>query len=159
MLHGGSFDLYGDEVVYTELGRSVISGGFPNYQGSAFFLHGPAFFYLQAGWARLTGPPPGLMAWVYNVRMLNGLLAGVTAAVLVLLAVRAGLLRTGVVVGLLFAVEPFCIRQNDRVLLETPMMLWVMLGYLVFISLIGRLPSGRSCPGRSVPDCCSAARS
>lgn len=144
LLHGRSFDLYGDEVVYTELGRSVISGGFPHYQGSAFFLHGPAFFYLQAGWARLTGPPPGLMAWVYDVRMLNGLLAGVTAAVLVLLAVRAGSLRTGVVVGLLFAVEPFCIRQNDRVLLETSMMLWVMLGYLLFIPLIGRPPSGRS---------------
>ena len=99
------------------------------------------------------------MAWVYNVRMLNGLLAGVTAAVLVLLAVRAGSLRTGVVVGLLFAVEPFCIRQNDRVLLETPMMLWVMLGYLVFISLIGRCRRAVAGPGRSVPDCCSAARS
>ena len=132
--------------MYSELGRSVISGGFPHYQGSAFFLHGPAFFYLEAGWARLTGPPPGLMAWIYDVRMLNGLLAGVTAVVLVLLAVRAGSLRTGVVVGLLFAVEPFCIRQNDRVLLETSMMLWVMLGYLVFITLLGRLRSGRSWP-------------
>ena len=50
VLHGRSFDLYGDEVVYTELGRSVISGGFPNYQGSAFFLHGPAFLtFKRAG--------------------------------------------------------------------------------------------------------------
>ena len=37
--------------------------------------------------------------------------------------------------------DPFCIRQNDRVLLETSMMLWVLLGYLVFLSVIGRSPS------------------
>jgi hypothetical protein len=42
---------------------------------------------------------------------------------------------------LLFALDPFCIRQNDRVLLETAMMLWVLLGYLVYTSLIGRRPS------------------
>ena len=36
-----------------------------------------------------------------------------------------------------FALDPFCIRQNDRVLLETALMLWVMLGYLVFASMIG----------------------
>jgi hypothetical protein len=36
-----------------------------------------------------------------------------------------------------FALDPFCIRQNDRVLLETSMMFWVLLGYLVFSSLAG----------------------
>ena len=30
--------------------------------------------------------------------------------------------------GALFALDPFCARQNDRVLLETPMMLWILLG-------------------------------
>ena len=28
-LHVRGFDLYGDEVIYTDLGRSVISGGLP----------------------------------------------------------------------------------------------------------------------------------
>ena len=84
-----------------------------------------------------------MMAWVYQMRTLNALLAGATAVVLVLLATRASSLRVGAVVGLLFALDPFCIRQNDRVLLETALMFWVMLGYLVFTSLIGRLPSRR----------------
>jgi Dolichyl-phosphate-mannose-protein mannosyltransferase len=137
--HG--FDLFGDEVIYTNIGRSVISGGFPNFEGQTFFLHGPVFFYLEAGWARLVGNPPGLMAWVYEMRALNALLAGATAVILVLLAARASSLCVGVVTGLLFALDPFCIRQNDRVLLETALMLWVMLGYLVFASLIERPPS------------------
>ncbi len=143
LLHTRSFDLFGDEVIYTGLARSVISGGFPRFDGGAFFLHGPGFFYLAAGWARLVGNQHDLMAWVYEMRMLNALLAAATAVALVLLATRASSLRAGAVVGLLFSLDPFCIRQNDRVLLETALMLWVMLGYLVFTSLIGRLPSRR----------------
>jgi hypothetical protein len=145
-LHSRSFDLYGDEVIYTDLGRSVISGGFPRFDGETFFLHGPGFFYLEAGWERLAGNPPSLIAWVYEVRTLNALLAGATAAVLVLLATRASSLRAGAVAGSLYALDPFCIRQNDRVLLETVMMLWVLLGYLVFTSLIGRLSARRDWP-------------
>lgn len=134
-MHG--YDLFGDEVLYTYLGRSVISGGFPNVAGQVFFLHGPAFFYLEAGWARLVGSQNGLMASVYEMRALNALLAGATAVVMVLLVTRASSVRAGAAAGLLFVVDQFCIRQNDRVLLETALMLWVLLGYLVFTSLTG----------------------
>jgi dolichyl-phosphate-mannose-protein mannosyltransferase len=140
-LHGQAFDLFGDEIIYTNLGRSVINGGFPRFFGTVFFLHGPGYFYLEAGWAHLFGNPSGLMPFVYEMRMLNGLLAAVTAVALVLLATRAGSLRSGLAVGLLFALDPFCLRQNDRVLLETALMMWVILGYLVFVSLTGRSSS------------------
>jgi hypothetical protein len=137
-----SFDLFGDEVIYTGIGRSVASGGFPRFDGQLFFLHPPAFFYLEAGWQRLLGSQPGLVAQIYEMRTLNVLIAGVTGTLMVLLAARAtGSLPTGSVVGMLFALDPFCIRQNDRVLLETSMMLWVLLGYLVYLSMIGRPPS------------------
>lgn len=148
-MHVRAFDLYGDEVIYADLGRSVLSGGFPSFFGQVFFLHGPGFFYLESGWARLMGDPPGLMAWVYEMRMLNALLAAGTAVAVVLLAARAGSLRTGVVAGLLFSLDPFCIRQNDRVLLETAMMFWVLLGYLAFSSFIDQ-PSARGAWIRAV---------
>lgn len=136
-LFGRSFDLFGDEILYVDLGRSVTNGGIPRYDGP-FFLHGPAFFYLEAAWIHLVGSPQSIVGWVYEMRILNALMAGATAVVLVLLAARIGSLWSGAAAGLLFALDPFCIRQNDRVLLETSMMLWVMLGYLVLISLIGR---------------------
>lgn len=135
-MSGRSFDLFGDEVIYADIGRSVFAGGFPQYHGNIFFLHGPAFFYLEAGWAHLLGAAPTLMGWVYQMRVLNALFAAATATVIVLLVVRASSLRPALVAGLIFALEPFCIRQNDRVLLETSMMLWVLLGYLVFTPLI-----------------------
>lgn len=137
-----SFDLFGDEVIYTELGRSVALGGFPRFDGQLFFLHPPAFFYLEAVWQRLLGNTPNLVGQIYEMRTLNALIAGVTGALMVLMAARAtGSLPAGSAAGLLFALDPFCIRQNDRVLLETSMMLWVLLGYLVFLSVIGRSPS------------------
>ena len=134
-LHGRSFDVFGDEILYFDLGLSVTSGGFPRYLGP-FFLHGPGFFYLEAGWARAIGQQPSLMSWIYDMRSLNAVVAAATAPILVTVTTRAASLRAGIAAGLLFAVEPFCIRQNDRVLLETAMMFWVMLGYLVFIGMI-----------------------
>ena len=92
-LHGAAFDLFGDEVIYADLGRSVITGGFPRFFGVVFFLHGPAFFYLESGWSWLAGKPPGLVAWIYEMRMLNAMLAGATAVVLVQLTARVSSLR------------------------------------------------------------------
>ena len=129
-----SFDLFGDEVIYADLGHSVTHGGFPRLQGP-FFLHGPAFFYLEAGWIHLAGWPADVIVRIDHMRVLNALLAGATAAVLVLLAARAASPRAGLVSGLLFALDPFCVRQNDRVLLETAMLFWVLLGYLVLAPL------------------------
>jgi 4-amino-4-deoxy-L-arabinose transferase-like glycosyltransferase len=126
----------------------VTHGGFPQFNGLRFFLHGPGFFYLEAGWARLLGGQHSLVGWVYEMRTLNAVLAAATAVVIVLLAARAASPWTGAAAGLLFALDPFCIRQNDRVLLETAMMLFVLLGYLAFTSLM--MPS-RSLTGRSLP--------
>jgi len=146
-----SFDLFGDEVIYTGLGRSVSSGGWPRNPEGPFFLHPPGFFYLEAGWARLLPRPADVVSAVYQMRTLNVLLAAVTAAVLVLLAARAAGWQAGAAAGLLFALDPFCVRQNDRVLLETATMLWVLLGYLVAAGLTGPSPPAGRRGGRRGP--------
>ena len=144
-----SFDVFGDEVYYTDIGHSVVNGGFPRFQGGLFFLHGPGFFYLEAGWERLVGGQHSLLGSIYEMRLLNALLAAATAVVLVRLAARAGSPWAGLAAGVLYAVEPFCIRQNGRVMLETAMILWVLLGYLIFTSLTGR-PLSRGTAARAI---------
>jgi 4-amino-4-deoxy-L-arabinose transferase-like glycosyltransferase len=148
-LYPRSFDLFGDEVIYTDIGRSVLNGGFPRFHGDLFFLHGPGFFYLESGWQRVLGSRHSLVDWIYEMRLLNTLLSGATAVVIVLLGSRAGSRWAGVAAGLLYALDPFCIRQNDRVLLETAMMFWVLLGYLMLTSVIGR-PLSRGTAVRAV---------
>ncbi len=137
-LHRGSFDVFGDEVIYSGIGRSVVSGGFPRFSGAPFLLHGPAFFYLEAGWSWVFGKPSSLIPWIYEMRTLNALLAGLTATVMSLLTAKiSSSWKAGVVAGVLFALDPFSIRQNDRVLLETAMMFWVVLGYYLIVRLDG----------------------
>lgn len=142
---GRAADVFGDEVYYWRIGHSVEYGGFPRYQGGLFFLHPPGFFYLEGGWERLFGARADVIAGVYQMRLLNGLLASLTAAVLVLLVTRVTRSNpAAVAVSVIFALEPFVVRLNGRVLIETSMMLWVLLGYLVLLPLAAQEPPARA---------------
>ncbi|MEV6327775.1 phospholipid carrier-dependent glycosyltransferase [Streptomyces sp. NPDC051909] len=137
-------DVFVDEVIYQELGRGAARGGFPGTSEGLFFLHPPGFFYLEAGWMKLVGTHQDVLAEVHSLRVLNALLAGVTAALLVALVARVRSRPAGLVAGLLFALDQFCIRQNDRVLLETETMVWVLAGVLVLVPLCRADPPPRA---------------
>jgi 4-amino-4-deoxy-L-arabinose transferase-like glycosyltransferase len=131
---GRAQDIFVDEPIYTALGHSALSTPFPRVDGYAFFLHPPGFFYLEAAWEWLFGYRADLVARVDEMRQLNALLAGGTAMTLVLLVMRAtGSLRAATAGAALYALDAFCIRQSGRVLIETSMMLWVLLGYFVLL--------------------------
>ncbi|MFF7133787.1 ArnT family glycosyltransferase [Streptomyces sp. NPDC008196] len=137
-------DVFGDEIFYWRFGRSVMHGGFPRDGDGLFWLHPPGFFYLEGGWGRLFGAPPDVVSGVYRMRELNTLLAGLTAVVLVLLTARVTRSTlAALAVGMVFAVDPFVLRINQRVLIETSAMLWVVLGYLVLLPLAERHGSAR----------------
>lgn len=132
---GRAGDLFIDEPIYRRLGESAAAGGFPRTDEGLFFLHPPGYFYLEAAWTKVVGEHADIIAGVHSSRVLNALLAGATAALLVLLVARVRSPAAGLVAGLVFAVDMFCIRQNDRVLLETGTMVWVLAGYLVLVGL------------------------
>ena len=149
--HDVAFDVFVDEFVYQQLGASVRDGGLPHYaNGDLFFLHPPGYFYLQGLWQglwqSLTGADPSdpVLA-VFDGRILNGLLGGLTAGLVVWLAGRRVLLW-GLLAGLVVLVEPFMLRQNGRVLLETAVMVWVLLG----LALLLPLASGSTSRWRAV---------
>ncbi|MEZ0490916.1 ArnT family glycosyltransferase [Kineococcus sp. TBRC 1896] len=129
---GSSFDVFVDEFVYEQLGRSVRGGGLPSLSDGVFFLHPPGFFYLLAGWEDLLGVPLAgdPVQAVVAARGLNAVLGAGTAVLVTLLVARYGA-RWGFAAGLLLAVEPFALRQNGRVLLDTAVVFWVLVGLLV----------------------------
>jgi hypothetical protein len=116
--HGVTFDVFVDEFVYQQLGSSVRDGGLPRLGDGPFFLHPPGFFYLVGAWEQLTGADvtSDPIQAVFNARELNGVLGGLTAGLLVWVMGRRSVAR-GLLPGLVFAIEPFALRQNGRVLL------------------------------------------
>ncbi|WP_432155596.1 ArnT family glycosyltransferase [Streptomyces sp. bgisy153] len=140
---GRSADLFVDELIYRKLGVSAAQGGFPRTSEGLFFLHPPGYFYVQAGWGKLVGFSPDLVTGVYQARLVNVLLGAATAVLVLLLVTMAGSRTAGVVAALLFALDPYIIRQNDRVMLDTQTMLFVLAGYLVLLTL-----SREPLPGR-----------
>jgi 4-amino-4-deoxy-L-arabinose transferase-like glycosyltransferase len=132
---GRSADLFVDELIYRQLGVSAAQGGFPRTSEGLFFLHPPGYFYVEAAWGKLVGISPDLVTGVYQARLVNVLLGGATAVLVLLLVTMAGSRTAGVVAALLFALDPYIIRQNDRVMLDTQTVLFVLAGYLVLLPL------------------------
>lgn len=140
---GRSADLFVDELIYRQLGVSAGQGGFPSTSEGLFFLHPPGYFYVEAGWGRLVGTSPDVVSGVYQDRLVNAFLGAATAVLVLLLVSRAGSRTGGVVAALLFALDPYIIRQNDRVMLDTQTVLFVLAGYLVLLTLAREPLPGR----------------
>jgi 4-amino-4-deoxy-L-arabinose transferase-like glycosyltransferase len=131
-----SSDVFVDEVIYVHVGHSLTTDALPTTpDGRFFFLHPPGFFYLAAGWEGLLGSQADLVDAVYQLRLLNAVLAAVTAVALLLVVRRVAALPLATAAALLFAVDAFAVRQNGLALLDTAALMWVVLGYLVLLPL------------------------
>jgi 4-amino-4-deoxy-L-arabinose transferase-like glycosyltransferase len=140
---GRSADLFVDELIYRQLGVSAAQGGFPRTSEGLFFLHPPGYFYVEAGWGKIVGLGPDLVTGVYHARLVNVFLGAATAVLVLLLVARAGSRTAGVLAALLFALDPYIIRQNDRAMLDTQTVLFVLAGYLVLLTLAREPLPGR----------------
>lgn len=142
-----SFELWVDEMVYAELGASVARGELPNLPDGPFFLHPPGFFLVEGLVIRVLGITGTSMDLVYELRWI-GAVAGAVSVGLLYLALRrpagapAALLASGV---MLF--EPFVLRNNSRVFLETTAMLPVLVGMVIVLRVLGRTAPDRSWRG------------
>lgn len=142
---GSSYDIFEDEVDYVDLGRSFRHGSFPpvfhsNLKsagfGGPFLLHPPLSFILSAGWQFFTWTGGNYFQLVNSDRVLNAGLAALTAGLIYMLGCRLGRSRwVGLSAALLFALEPYVMRQNGRVFIETPTMLFALAGLLILLRL------------------------
>lgn len=133
---GRSFDVFYDEILYQELGGSVLQGTLPTVDGRLFFLHPPLFFYMAAAWQLLTGSSSDVILSVYQDRLLNCFMSGISASLLFIITSRLASKRAGILAITLFALDPYAARINGKVLLETSTMMWVLAGYALLLPLL-----------------------
>ncbi|GAB4200459.1 MAG: hypothetical protein OHK0022_21540 [Roseiflexaceae bacterium] len=138
---GPSFNIFIDEITYVQLAKNAASTLRIAIYGHSFYLHPPAYFYMLGGYLALIRPEGDLVAQIYAARTLSLICGALSAALLFLIAMRYTGWRGAALVGGLFAWDPFVIRNNSLVLLDTPAMLWVLLGYTL---LVYGLPEGQS---------------
>jgi 4-amino-4-deoxy-L-arabinose transferase-like glycosyltransferase len=136
-------ELFIDEVTYSRLALSVSRGQWPNLAGEAFYLHPPLTFWLNGGVIRLLGLSPDPTALVFQLRWVNAVL-GVAVVVLAF----ALLLRTtrpvvAVVGALVLAADPFVLRIDSRVMLETTAFALLLAGWLCVLTGLER-PGGKA---------------
>lgn len=130
-----SYDVFVDEITYYRLGANLLDGQGVSLFGVPFLLHPPAFFILEAAYLHVFEPAGGILQQVYATRFLNVILAGVSAVAVLGIGWRAGGRHVGVVAATLFAIEPFVNRMNSRLLLETGLVTWVLLGFLILLTV------------------------
>jgi 4-amino-4-deoxy-L-arabinose transferase-like glycosyltransferase len=135
-------DLLTDEILYSRLGMRVLNEGAVVWDhGTMSVIHPPYYYLLNSVFLGITGTPgaellaPGnIFEFVYHDRILNALLAGISAVIIFGIGLRLRGLWLGLLLTLLFVFDPFGIRINRRAMLETLAGLLSLIGLLIFIT-------------------------
>lgn len=131
-----SYEVFIDEVSYLQLGKGVASNLHVDLYGTPFLLHPPAFFLLEAAWLRIFPVHGDLLHEVYALRYLNVVLAAVSAVALFFAARAVSGNLAGLIAAVIFALDPYAVRTNSRILLETASMMWVLVGLAVILPAV-----------------------
>jgi 4-amino-4-deoxy-L-arabinose transferase-like glycosyltransferase len=150
-------DVFLDEILYTRAGTRVAAEGQLVWDnGRPMAIHPPLYFLMEAVYLQVTGNPeahlftPGnIFEAVYEARVLNAIFAGLTALLFYWLGGRLHNRWLGLLLALLFMLDPFGLRTNRRAMLETSSALLMMAG-MGFILVGMARGDGRLSPRRGL---------
>jgi len=131
---GRSFDLFIDEITYLRIAKGVADNLHVQLYGKPFYLHPPAFFFVEAAYLELFKPFGILIHQIQAVRYLNVAFASLSAVALVQIGRRLGGWPAGLAAAGIFALDPFIIKMNSLNLLDTSALWWVLAGYWIIIA-------------------------
>jgi hypothetical protein len=150
LTHG--FEVWVDEMLYADLGASAGRGEMPRLADGTFFLHPPGFFLLEGGVIRLFHiSTSDSMSLVYDLRWLTSVLGALTVGLVFLLARRVAGTWPATFAALALAFEPFVLRINSRVILESLAALMLVAGLLVVVGHIQQRPEAGQRTGVRYP--------
>jgi hypothetical protein len=142
-----SFELWVDEMLYSDLGASLGRGEIPRLADGPFFLHPPGYFAIEAAVIRLLGlDTTDSMSLALDLRWLTAFLGAISVALVFLLVRRVAGTWLAFWAGLVLAFDPFVLRNNSRVLLETASGVAVLAGLLVLVHHLDRRGRGHAVP-------------
>jgi hypothetical protein len=137
-------DLFIDELTYVGFADQINHGQLPNENGVAFFLHPPGSMALNAIALELFGPAPSTIDLVFDLRWVNACLGSVMVALSYLIVCQLVNVPAAVVSAFILTFDPFVLRNDTRVMIETPTVVFLLAGWLVLArSMNTSSPSAR----------------
>lgn len=136
-------DVFIDEVTYADVARQIADGHMPSILGTPFFLHPPGSYALNALVIRVLGLQGNSTDLALQLRWVNSVLGAVAVVVCFLLVRRLVGVGPAAVAGVILASDPFVLRMDGRLMMETPAGLAVLSGWLLVLLLLDR-KSGRT---------------
>lgn len=130
-------DLFVDELLYAEIGNSVASGNLPTFDENPFFLHPIGSFLLDAAFIKVFGLGSlPIMDLVYGLRWLTAVLGAVTVVLAFRLLRKVVPLPIALGGAAVLAFDPFVLRSDSRVMLETPATMWTLGAWLLLFGVL-----------------------
>ncbi len=134
-------DIFTDEIIYTRIGIRVSGEGAMVWDsGEPFLVHPPLYFLVEGIYFWLAGDANtplyaagDIFAAVQRARYLNAFFAGLTATALFLLGRRLRGAWLGLLLVVVFVLDPFGVRINRRAMLETLAMLLSLAGVTLLL--------------------------
>ncbi len=131
-------DVFIDEVTYADMARQLAAGQMPSTSGSPFFLHPPGSYALNSLVIRIMGLNGHPMDLALQLRWFNAFLGVATVIVCFQLVRRLVGPGPATVAGIILASDPFVLRMDGRLMMETPTGLAVLSGWLLVLLLLKR---------------------
>jgi len=112
----------------------------PSILGTPFFLHPPGSYALNAVVIRVLGLGGHSTDLALQLRWVNSVLGAVTVVICFLLVRRLVGLGPATVTAVIVASDPFVLRMDGRLMMETPAGLAVLTGWLMLLHVLDRRP-------------------
>lgn len=137
-----AFELWVDEMLYAQLGQSLRAGEpVPRLPDGPFFLHPPGFFFVEAAVINLFQLGGDSVEMVMQLRWINAVLGAITAGFAFFVVLAAGGRKAAWVAAGIVAFEPFVLRSNSHVFLETLAMAAVVAGLALILPTLESGPA------------------
>ncbi|GAA4772353.1 hypothetical protein GCM10023200_00840 [Actinomycetospora chlora] len=134
---GTAYELFMDEIQYADVGNSFAAGHGPELFDEPFFLHPPLLFALLG---LVIGQPVDHMTveFVLGLRPVELVFAAANVLLVVGIARRVVGPWAALLAGLVYALDPFVVRFDSRLMLEAPMMFGILAGVLALLVAVDR---------------------
>lgn len=128
-----AFELWVDEFVYAYLGDQVAAGRLPNLFGRPFRLHPPGWFLIEAAGYHIAGVSGSAIGVALQLRWINAVLGSVSVGLAFVLVKTLTRTRIAALAAVVLIFDPFLLRHDSRVLIETSATAAMLGGLLLLV--------------------------